>query len=352
MAKARPRTDMLRFLRGRSGALLIVSLLVFVAFAAYRYLNRAGGVLVEFDQPKFMVVALEGIPLIRVNGQPLDVMIGEPVKIACQRVSPKEGHGTARFRYDFGDGTVEEKPDCDVTHVFQGVPGQIVTLDAQFVVERPDGSRSTVDQYRSELRLVGATPFFRLRGFGTPANEAIASLSLPHEVTPYVEAALKLDPAQIKAKAYVVAFFTQRDGEDVAYLRVAPPKEGGQAVRAITATLKHYRDFGSHLGLAAIPEEPITIGQPEDDRLLFDVFAGLFTTANLDTLVAKCCAGGGAGVMSNTGLRLDEIRALAHEGRLTEPLRVVRVSGAGGGARMLTPPSAPPSSAQPASTSP
>jgi hypothetical protein len=315
---------MLRFLRGRSGALLIVSLLVFVAFAAYRYLDRAGGVLVEFDQPKFMVVALEGI------------------KIACQRVSPKEGQGTARFRYDFGDGTVDEKPDCDVSHVFQGTPGRIVTLDVQYVVERPDGSRSVVDRYRSELRLTASRAFFRLRGFGTPANEAIPSLSLPHEVMPYVEAALKLDPAQVKAKAYVVAYFTQRDGEDVAYLRVAPPKEGGQAVRAITASPKHFRDFGTYLGLAAIPDEPITIGQPEDDRLLFDVFAGLFTSANLDALVAKCCTSSGAGVTSNTGLRLDEIRALAHEGWLTEPLRVVRVSGAGGGTRLLAP---PPSSA-------
>jgi hypothetical protein len=232
-------------------------------------------------------------------------------------------------------GTQDEKPDCDLTHAFQGRPGQIVTLDAQYVVEGSDGGRVVVDRYRSEIRLIAQAPFFRLRGFGTPANEAIASVSLPHEVIPYVDSALKLDPAQVKAKAFVVAFFTRRDGEGVAYLRVAPPKEGGQAIRAITSPLKYYRDFGSHQGLAGVPDEPITIGQPEDDRLLFDVFAGLFTTANVDALLAKCCAGGGAGVMNNTGLRLDEIRALAHEGLLTEPLRVVRVSGASGGAKVL-----------------
>jgi len=331
---------MFRLLRGRTGALLIVSLILFVGFAAYRYLDRTGGTLVEFDQPKFMVVALEGIPLIRENGQALDVMLGEPVKLACQRVSPKAGQGTAKFVYDFGDGSKDEKPDCDVTHTFQGQPGQVVTLDAQYVVERPDGSRAVVDRYRSEIRLITQAPFFRLRGFGTPSNEAIASLSLPHEVVPYVDSALKLDAAQLKAKGFVVAFFTRRDGEDVAYLRVVPPKEGGQAVRAITSALKHYRDFGTHLGLAGIPDEPITIGRPEDDRLLFDVFAGLFTTANVDVLLAKCCAGGGAGVMNNTGLRVDEIRALAHEGLLTEPLRVVRVAGASGGATMLVPASA------------
>jgi hypothetical protein len=339
---------MFRFLRGRSGALLIVSLIIFVGFAAYRYLDRTGSTLVEFDQPKFMVVALEGIPLIRENGQPLDVMLGEPVKLACQRVSPKAGQGTAKFVYDFGDGTQDEKPDCDLTHAFQGRPGQIVTLDAQYVVEGSDGGRVVVDRYRSEIRLIAQAPFFRLRGFGTPANEAIASVSLPHEVIPYVDSALKLDPAQVKAKAFVVAFFTRRDGEGVAYLRVAPPKEGGQAIRAITSPLKYYRDFGSHQGLAGVPDEPITIGQPEDDRLLFDVFAGLFTTANVDALLAKCCAGGGAGVMNNTGLRLDEIRALAHEGLLTEPLRVVRVSGASGGAKVLVPASgAAPATAAP-----
>ena len=82
---------MFRFLRGRSGALLIGSLLIFVAFAGWRHLSRTGTTLVEFDQPKLSVVALEGIPLLENNGQPVDVMVGEPVKLACQRVSPKPG---------------------------------------------------------------------------------------------------------------------------------------------------------------------------------------------------------------------------------------------------------------------
>jgi hypothetical protein len=329
---------MFRFLRGRSGALLIFSLLVFVAFTAWRYLGRSGTTLVEFDQPKLSVVALEGIPLLENNGQPVDVMVGEPVKLACQRVSPKPGKGIARFHFDYGDGTADDLNDCDVTHAFKGQPGQVLMMDLQYLVEQADGTKTTADRYRAEVRLIAAAPFFRLRGFGTAKNEAIQSLSLPHEVMPYVDAAMKIDREVLKAQKPTVAFFARRDGEDAIYLRVAPPKEGGQKVRAITAPLKNHRDYGTFTGLAAVPGEPITLGNPDDDRVLFDVFAGVFTATNIDVLLSKCCAEGSGAVGSNTPLRMDEIRALAYEGLLSEPLRIVRVAHEGSGVKMFTPP--------------
>lgn len=347
---------MFRSLRGRSGALLIIALLAFVGFIAYRYLNRTGSTLVEFDTPKFTVVALESIPLLRDNGQPLDVMVGEPVKLACQRVSPKPGKGKAKFHFDYGDGTSEDLVDCDVTHTFKGAPGQIVTMELQYLVEQADGTSAPVDRYRSEVRLIAAAPFFRLRGFGTAKNEAIQSLSLPHEVMPYVDAAMKIDREVLKAQKLTVAYFARRDGEDAIYLRVAPPKEGGQKVRAVTAPLKNHRDYGTFTGLAAVPAEPITVGSPEDDRVLFDVFAGVFPAANIDVLLSKCCADASGAVGSNTPLRMDEIRALTYEGLLSEPLRIVRVAHEGSGARMFAPStaafSAAPATAVPASAAP
>lgn len=341
--------EVFRFLRGRSGALLIASIAIFIAFAAWRFLSRSGRSMTEFDQPKIVVLALEGIPLIRKNGQPVDVMAGEPVALKCQRVSPPEGQ-KGRFRYDFGDGTPPlEQPDCDVVHAFQGAPGTIRTIDARYFI-----GDEQVDQYRSEVRLTAQGPFFRLRGFGTAQNEAIQSLSLPHEVIPYVEGALELDREKVKSNGYKVAFFTQRDGEDVLYLRVAPPKEGGQKVRAITSPLKYFRDYGRFQGLAGIPDEPITIGQPDDDRVLFHVYAGLFPNEAIDTLLQKCCGGAAPGVFENAGLKLDEVRALAVDGRVTEPLRVVRVSKESGAAKIVLPPSVAPSSAPaaPASAAP
>ena len=344
---------MFRHLRGRSGALLIGSLLIFVAIAGWRHLSRTGATLVDFDHPKLSVVAVEGIPVLRDNGQPLDVMVGEPVKLACQRVSPKPGKGTARFHFDYGDGTAEDLDDCDVTHVFKGQPGQVLMMDLAYSVEQADGTKTLADRYRAEVRLIPAAPFFRLRGFGTAKNEAIQSLSLPHEVIPYVESALRLDREVLKSKGYSVAFFAQRDGESAIYLRVAPPKEGGQKVRAVSSLLKYFRDYGQYQGLAAVPDEPITIGNPEDDRILFDVFAGLFTNANLAALLEKCCAASTGGIASNTGLRLDEIRALAFEGRLTEPLRVVRVARESGTTKLYTgPPSAAAGSGAPSTVAP
>ncbi len=315
-------------LRGRTGVLVVISTLGLSLLAGYQFFFKTKDSYANFDSPKMMVVVMDGIPLRRDNGQPLDVMIGEAAQVKCQRVSPPKDVAKARFHFDFGDGTpVEDHPDCDVKHTFVGEAGKIVTVDMAYFVDKADGTSVEVDRYRSEMHLVPQGQFFRLRGFGTPSNEPIQSLTVPHLVIPYVDSALELDRELEKKDGYAIAFFVQRDGEDVAYLRVAPPKEGGQAVRAITSPLKYYRDFGHFRGLAGIPEEPIEIGQPEDDRVLFQIYAGLFKKPDIDTLLTKCCGGAAnQGVLSNAGLHLDEIRALTVDGRLTEPLRVVRTS--------------------------
>jgi hypothetical protein len=310
-------------LRGRTGVLLALSIALMAAYGVWQYTSRTMPVLGEFDDPKMLILTLESVPLIRENGRPLDVVANSEVGFRCQRLSPKEG--TSRFRFTL-DGEVRDERDCDIRHTFKGEPGQVKNVSVEFLGTAPGAEERLLDRYAFEIRLVPDEPYVRLRGFGTPTHEPIQSSTVPWEVMPYFEVALPALPNP--AKEYVALFFLQREPGSGLLLRVAPPKEAGQAVRPVEARLQNHREYGKMIGYALIPEEPITIGAPEDHRQLFEVTAGVFPRSAVPTLLSRCCGGGattpGQTLVTVTAIPWAEVEALAVERRLAAPLRVVR----------------------------
>ncbi len=314
---------MLGVLRGRVGVLLALSVALMAAYGVWQYTNRTMPLLDEFDSPKMLILTLESVPLIRENGRPLDVVAGSDVGFRCQRLSPKEG--TSRFRFTVG-AQVRNERDCDIRHTFAGTPGDIVPVRVEFLGTAPGAEERLLDQFFFEVRLVPGEAFLKLRGFGTVNHDPIDSATVPYEVYPYFEAAI--EPLSLPSKEYVALYFVQREPGGGLLMRVAPPREAGQGVRPLEGRLQNHREFGKLIGYAMFPEEPITIGAPEDHRQLFEVTAGIFPRTAVPTLMERCCGGGattpGQTVVSVRPIPWAEVEALAVNKRLAPPLRVVR----------------------------
>ncbi len=312
-------------MHGRWSGLLLLFALIVTAFVTVLYFQRTGGAFDEFRVPKFTLLTLEQIPVLRENGMAVEVMADTELEILCHRVAPLPEHGVEHFRFEI-QGVVHEQPDCNRLFRLPGVVGDVVVIDVQYVLKSTDGGQTIIDRYTFEALLVPRGPFVRLRGFGTPKNEKIEGLTLPYEVMPYAEAGIALDG---KVGEFTALFFVRRPGRSEWLMRVALPTEAGGALRPQSASVRTYRRWGEWTGYALIPEEPIALGLPDDHRELFEVTAAVFRKPDAAALFDRCCASGGSatgGAFAIGGLTDAELKGKAFQGLVARPLSVVRAA--------------------------
>lgn len=329
-------------MKGRVRALFILALLSSGLVIAAIYTVRSRESLNEFKKAVVFNLRIEDVLMPKVHYRPVDVMVDTTAKITCDRVTPEGSEGRTAFRFHIGEQTLEA-PDCDIQHTFTGQPGATVPIRIDYLVRGDDGELAVVDEWKTAVNLVPKQAYIRLRTFEAADGTPIPSITVPHYVIPYVEAAMKLegDPKQ-----YVALYFLRRPERDELLLRVGVQREGGVKLKPIGGDVIWYRRFGTEFdGYAAWPKEPIAIGNAEDVREMFEVVTGIFTAENAEKLLQQCCSAARPeeGVLVINALPTAGVRALAQGQMLSTPIRVVRAARAGAAAGTLpTPGSEPP----------
>jgi hypothetical protein len=135
-----------------------------------------------------------------------------------------------------------------------------------------------------------------------------------------------------------VLFFVESFGTDVPVLQVTGRPSSEQRIEAISAPLTRVRRFGPGVGgYAAWPREPILVGAPEDERMIFEISAGLFKKKEIPAALAQLVSfegrdKAGEAIVKILPKTVDEIKTLAWHRWLSEPVRVVRAASAPAGA--------------------
>jgi len=136
-----------------------------------------------------------------------------------------------------------------------------------------------------------------------------------------------------------VLFFVQELGSDRPMLQVYVPRDEPGSFEVNAAPLKRYRSWGDGLeGYAAWPggaepgsgvrPPPILVGNIEDVRVAFEVYAGLFLASEVEKVRDKAIRLEESTDTQSTfvaaDLTLAEVKGMTFQGWLSPPLRVVR----------------------------
>ncbi len=318
--------------RHRPGAAVFVLVALISLFSVTYYLLRGQKRVHGLYVPKLLMLRIDEVPFPKNGRVPVNVMAGMPVSIACENISPPEDLGKAGYRFRVGGFTLEPS-SCTIETPIPGDIGSIQTVSLDYLLKKPDGSSQVIDHWQALVRPVPAGPYVRIHTFETREARPVQSLTVPIEVVPFVEAAVKL---QGDPKEYAVLFFVEPMGTDLPVLQVVARPRLAQKFEVVTAQLKRYRIFGPELeGYAAWPNDPIQIGSPDDERKIFTVYAGIFKLKDVPSLVGQMLSFEGMTVNGQPQIkvqpkRLEDIRKLAWQGWISEPLRVVRAPNAPG----------------------
>jgi hypothetical protein len=281
-------------------------------------------------QPKLLMLRVDEVPFPKDGKQPIEVAAGAKQLISCENIIPPEEEGTASYRFRVGDRTFEAKK-CSLEVAIPGPVNSVQRIGVEYLFAEQGGAPRVVDHWEAYVRPISGDEHVKIHKFGTSEGEPIEGLTVPREVIPYVDAALKLDGP---AEDYVILFFIEAMGTGVPVLQVTGRPSSDQKIEAIAAPLRKHRRWGTGVGgYAAWPEGPIEIGAPEDDRMIFEIYAGVFEKKKLPAVVEKLVSfegrdKSGEAIVKIKPTTVSEIQALAWRRWLAEPIRVVRASRA------------------------
>jgi len=311
--------------------LLVVVCVVGFFFLAWR--NRS--VMHDFYEPKLLAMRVGGVLVYpRANGA-AEVMVGLPVEVSCDVVSPGNKGEESHFVVQ-GPGAPLEAPDCKTNLTWTGKPGTTGSFSIEYHVKAADGTDRLVERREATVTLVPQREYLRIHALEDGAQHRLDTLSVPRAVVPYVDAALRLEG---KPDDYAVLFFVRKQGSLSPVLQISVPPENPKGYKPIVAPLRRFRSWGGDLvGYAAWPgglevrknQQPdaIQVGNQDEVREAFEVFAGLFRAADVrrvtDAAISLKEVAGDRAVFQVKGVELETIRQIAYKGWLTEPLTVVR----------------------------
>lgn len=327
----------LRSLFPRHHIALIVTLSLVVVFVVgfffMTYRNRAA--LHDFYEPKLLAIRVGGVMVYpRPNGA-AEVMAGLPIEISCDVVSPGNEGEESHFVVQ-GAGTTVDVPECKATLTWNGKPGETGAFSVEYRVKAADGADHAVDRREATVGIVPQREYFRIHALEDGAQHRLETLSVPRSVVPYVDAALRLEG---KPDDYAVLFFVRKQGALSPVLQITVPPENPKAFRPIVAPLRRFRSWGGDLiGYAAWPgglevrknqqPESIQVGNQDEVREAFELFAGLFRAADVRRVTEAAISlkevAGDKAVFQVKGVLLETLRQIAYKGWLTEPVTVVR----------------------------
>jgi hypothetical protein len=274
------------------------------------------------------MLRVDEVPFPKDGKQPIEVMSGAKQLISCDNIVPPPDVGKASYRFRVG-GQVFEASTCSFETVIPGAINSIQKVGLEYLFAEPGQDPRVVDHWEAFVRPIAPGEHVKIHRFGRPDTKPLEGLTVPREVIPYVEAAVKLDGP---AENYAVLFFVEAQDTGVPVLQVTGRPSTDQRIEAIAAPLVRYRRFGTAVGgYGAWPEEPIKIGAPEDDRMIFEVYAGIFEKKKIPAVMDQLLSfegrdKSGEAIVKIKPKTVAEIQSLAWHRWLAEPIRVVRAS--------------------------
>lgn len=322
---------MFRYLgRHKSGAVVFVAVAIGAVWSVFYFLNRGQEDTKQLYKAKLLMLRIDEVPFPKGSTTPVDVMEGSSVVISCENIIPqaRKGEKPAEISYRFHvGGKATEARTCSGDFVIPGPVNSRQDVALEYLIGGPGEEKRVVDRWDAAVRIVPQRSFLRIRNFGTSDGAVLPGHTVPREVIPYVEGSVPLDGPSDK---YVVLFFVEPMGTGVPVLQVTGRPNAEHRIEAIAAPLTRYRGFGKKMGgYAAWPSRPIQVGGLEDERAIFEVYAGIFEKKGVQAVVDQLLAvdeisRDGEAVVKVIQKPLDEIRKLAWRRWISEPMRVVR----------------------------
>ena len=281
-----------------------------------------------FETPKITVAHVDEEPFMRVelkegeSYRPIELMAGTEVEAICEVVSRASRRAFALTAF----GTRQTAADCQFR---VQVPDEVGRFGV-FSFEFRDGDAATpTDVMDVPVVVVATGERMEFLPLEDEKGQTLDGVSVPEKVRVYVKAALDTLPQP--AKDYCALFFVADPLNGIPVLQLAPTEEG-ETPRPLVGNVVRYRSFGKSMaGYALWTPEPITL--PGEARRVYDIYAGIFLRASVDSVFARTLS------VEKTGpdsirvkpliASVDEVRPMTVLGRtLTAPLHVIRGPGA------------------------
>jgi hypothetical protein len=323
------------FPRHRLGLVLALGFLLLVAGAFVFFTWRGRDVLTDFYEPKLLTLRVGGVTVYPSTSAMAEVMAGLPVEVTCEVVAPARPGEQSHFVLQGGGEPVSAK-GCNAKLAWSGPSGQEGRVSVEYHVRGADGTDRLIERREAKVTLVAQREYLRIRSLEDDQQRPLPTLTVPRSVVPFVDAALRLEGSP---EHYAVLFFVRRQGGTSPVLQVLVPPDDPKAWRPVVAPLRKFRSWGEGLnGFAAWPggrdprkdqpADPIQIGNQEETRVAFELFAGLFRLADVPRVTEAAISlkevGGERAVFQVKGLELEALRQIAYKGWLSEPVTVVR----------------------------
>jgi len=306
----------------------LVLVAVASTFSVYYFLTRSQRDTQQLYKAKLLMLRVDDVPFPKKSTTPIDVMEGSPVVVSCENIIPKAEVGKASYRFHVGGKTTDSEV-CARDFPLSGKINSVQKIGLEYFFTEKGKEKKRVDSWEALVRIVPAREYIKIRKFGKVDGTVLDGHTVPREVIPYVEAVLPLDG---QPKNYEVLFFVEAMGTGVPILQATGKPNAEHRIEAVVAPLTRYRGFGKKKGgYAAWPSEPIQVGGLEDERAIFEVYAGIFEKKNVQAVVDQLLtldeiAQDGQAVVKVVQKTVEEIRQLAWRRWLSEPMRVVRAA--------------------------
>jgi len=317
----------------------LLALAVGLIGATVYFLKHGRAIMGDLYRPHIILARVAEVPLGLEGGSRVEVMAGLPVEVGCEIVTPAEEGVVSAFRF-LGQGAPVVSDRCGATLAFAGEPGQAFPVKLEYLVKQAGGGEEVIDSRQATVVLVQPGEYLKIRALETADQKPLPTLTVPQAVIPYAEAALKLEG---KPEDYAVLFFVRRVGTRSPVLQIVVPPEEPAAFRPLVAPLKRYRAWGGEVsGFAAWPggvepgtrrkPDPIQVGNDDDLRAAFEIYAGLFKAADVPQITRACLslkqAEEGHALFTAGDVDLEALKAMAYKGWLSAPVNVVRAETA------------------------
>jgi hypothetical protein len=314
--------------RHKIGVVALVFVAIASTFSVYYFLSRSQRDTLQLYKAKLLMLRVDDVPFPKKATTPIDVMEGSPVVVSCENIIPPAKTGKASYRFHVGGKTTDSSV-CERDFALSGKIDSVQKIGLEYFFAENGKEKKLVDKWDALVRIVQSREYIKIRNFGKSDGTPLEGHTVPREVIPYVEAALPLDGP---SKDYEVLFFVEAMGTGVPILQATGKPNAEHRVEAIVAPVTRYRGFGRKKGgYAAWPSVPIQIGGLEDERAIFEVYAGIFETKKVQAVVDQLLtldeiAQDGQAVVKVVQKTVEEIRQLAWRRWLSEPMRVVRAA--------------------------
>lgn len=275
----------------------------------------------EFKKPKLLNLRIENEIYIRgMEWKEYQLVENSRVNLTCEIV--RAPGMTVKFRLRYRDFD-ETKSGCDWFFNSGARTDETDTLTLDFLT----GDGELIDSMSVKIKVVADAEMIEIYGLETVDGKALSGLNVPHAVRVYALARVR----PFNTKNFTSLFFVENAFDGTAVLQLMPVDPEKPELKPVEGKITRYRRFGDKYdGYAFWTPYPILVGSDEDDRQVYNIYAGIFRTEDVPRILETCfekletVPDGGFRVKTRHFKIADLKRFSLNGNGITEPLRVIR----------------------------